>query len=382
MSAATLDNCPYILNPILQIRPNGLVSYNEIHWINGRPPRRASYQNVVKNWFGNTSTEPDKPDKPYSGDMTAGSKRRIKKAVQLLIASSVWKSAINPKTGKAFKFRVNFITLTLPAAQGNISDSEIKKECLEPWLRQMRNKFKMKNYIWKAERQANGNIHFHITADVFVPYYSIRDSWNNQLAKLGFIDSFKEKHGHRNPNSTDVHSVQDIENLPGYLMKYMAKESDGLKPIEGKMWDCSLNLKTKIKCEVVPDESDQKYWKTMEATFSDKLIDERYVKMICLNENELNSTLPTKLYDKYHHFLNAVRTHEILEWKRDDSMERLRNRPLTYTVKPRPNYKTLQRFKWYRLSQAKKMAARAENSNKALFFDRVNEYLSGKRFKT
>ncbi len=142
------------------------------------------------------------------------------------------------------------ITLTLPAPQGGHSDTFIKSKLLAPWLQYAKYKYKLKNYVWKAEAQVNGNIHFHITTDTFIHYKSLRDSWNKQCARYGYIDAFEHSHGHRDPNSTDVHAVKKVKNLGAYLCKYLAKNEKDKRPIEGKLWACSYNLSCKNKLTI------------------------------------------------------------------------------------------------------------------------------------
>jgi hypothetical protein len=125
-------------------------------------------------------------------------------------------------------------------------------------------------YIWKAELQKRGQLHYHITTDRFVGYEEIRAKWNELQYKAGYLESFHRKFGHYNPNGTDVHAVyKETKDIVGYLKKkimseykkrdYQAKKEQrnenkaiiseytkdlqNKKTIGGKVWDCSLNLK-------------------------------------------------------------------------------------------------------------------------------------------
>lgn len=227
---------------VCQVRPSGFVIYNK--YLNRRP----GFKNSNKSLLVNLKEKPT-----YSGTVTKHAKKRIARAVSLLLAISPWQTVVKPSTGEKFKMKINFLTLTLPAAQGLITDQEIKKQCLEPFLLAMRRKWGVKSYIWRAERQKNGNLHFHITTNVFIPYDELRDIWNEKLNKLGFIDRYEQKHGNRHPNSTDIHSVRNISNIEAYLVKYMCKEADQKDIVTGKIWDCSRNLKIKDNCELLID---------------------------------------------------------------------------------------------------------------------------------
>ena len=101
----------------------------------------------------------------------------------------------------------------------------------------------MKSYVWKAELQERGQIHYHITADCYVDLKELRQAWNNLQEKAGLLDDFYLKYGHRNPNSTDIHSVKKVKNIEAYLVKYISKTEEDKGSTVGKIWDCSTNLK-------------------------------------------------------------------------------------------------------------------------------------------
>lgn len=189
----------------------------------------------------------------YDGLLNFSSIKRLKRAIDLIIAISVEKEAIDFKTGKPFKFKLNFITLTLPSPQGTRTDKQIKKECLDVWFKSAKRVFKLNNYVWRAERQKNGNLHFHLITDCYIKYDELRDSWNQRLERLNFISEFEKVHGHRHPNSTDVHSIKKVRDLAAYMVKYMCKMKKNEQKIEGKIWDCSVNLKRKDSVEFIID---------------------------------------------------------------------------------------------------------------------------------
>lgn len=148
--------------------------------------------------------------------------KRIEKAVTWLIYHSKQKRIFDVQLNKSFTFRINFITLTLPTEQRH-TDEEIKRVCLNNWLNTMRVSKCLGEYIWKAETQINGNIHFHLVTDSYIRYDRIQEVWNNSLELLGYITEFERKIGHRHPNSTDVHSVKHVRKITSYISKYMSK---------------------------------------------------------------------------------------------------------------------------------------------------------------
>ncbi len=260
---------------MLQIRPKYLLLYNILEGL----PRRKS----MNEQWGITE---DQRQKAYSGLISPGSAKNLRRAIENLVAISIPKRATEFKTGRTFKFKVNFITLTLPCPQGKHSDKEVKSKCLDVWIKSAKRRFGLKSYVWRAERQKNGNIHFHLITDCYIHYEQLRDSWNDRLNHLSYIDLFEAKHGHRTPNSTDVHAVSKIRDLSAYMVKYMTKgvkSADKYRAqppwrnpeltmkhkkgdpqfirlmsieemkINGRVWDCSANLKQKVKCDFVID---------------------------------------------------------------------------------------------------------------------------------
>jgi len=167
-----------------------------------------------------------------------------------------------------------FVTLTLPCTQ-NHEDAEIKKRALKPFLQQLERKHNVRNWLWVAEPQKNGNIHFHIIVDRFIEWQKVRKLWNGYMNDLGYIQDYRDaqEYHHRNgfnfrkelrdkwsygeqveayikgkktnwsdPNTTDVHKIRHVKNLPAYITKYICK-SNGSRPIEGRLWGCSDSIR-------------------------------------------------------------------------------------------------------------------------------------------
>ena len=175
-----------------------------------------------------------------SGTFSVTSKRRILKNISNLVEISNTKRVMDLESKKSFKFKVSFITLTLSATQIH-TDKEIKDEIFIPFLELMSKVHNMSSYVWRAERQRNGNIHFHICTNVYIHYIDLVAKWNRAQNKLHYIDRFETKHKHRKANSVDVHSVIDVNSVGRYVAKYMAKGSDD-DNILGRMHACSHNI--------------------------------------------------------------------------------------------------------------------------------------------
>lgn len=288
----------------MQIRPYGLLAYNrrEYHYKPGKKDRPLKEDNDHSNKFTT-----DGHGKQYTGQLTSFSKRKLKRAIQLLVASAKEKEAKNFKTGNTFKFKVNFVTLTLPAPQGNITDKDLKKGALDPWIKRMRRKYKLNNYVWRAERQKNGNLHFHMITDTYIRFDYIRNDWNDCLKKFGFIKVFKKKWGHENPNSTDVHAVWKVRNLTQYFIKYMTKEGGKKDVINGKLWDCSKALKTKKNCEVLMEGKAEKVWNDVLADSNVKLKNEENFAIAFMNQSQMEYYLKGELWEQWQEYLKEIR---------------------------------------------------------------------------
>ncbi len=159
------------------------------------------------------------------------------------------------KYKEEIQYKLTFITLTLPSKQVH-SDEDIKSKCLNQFLVELRKNHKVKRYIWKAEKQENGNIHFHILTEKYIQWQKIRKIWNRIIGKLGYIKEYQKnmksyyKNGfiksknpkdtrslaqqkkayHKgiatnwtNPNTTDIHALYKIKNIQAYISKYLAK---------------------------------------------------------------------------------------------------------------------------------------------------------------
>lgn len=114
-----------------------------------------------------------------------------------------------------------FMTLTLASEQIH-SDNEIKRNCFQPFFTEIAKATKSTvNYVWRAESQHNGNIHFHILFDRYIDIKWARTTWNRLQDRLGYIERSKAT----NPSGV---TVQDVEKgtekyLVKYITKYMSK---------------------------------------------------------------------------------------------------------------------------------------------------------------
>lgn len=184
-----------------------------------------------------------------------------------------------------------FITLTLPSKQKH-QDKEITKIILGTFLDKCRKIDLLNNYVWRAEKQKNGNIHYHIVTDSFCNYNLIRRLWYISLEKLGYMTAYKEKFqnmsydvyrllefnknvsldkinaryakGKRNnwsePPCVDSELIQDISGISKYISKYVGKKNDNNDNIvSGRVWSCSTSVSEAVKVFKTDDEFNR-FW--------------------------------------------------------------------------------------------------------------------------
>lgn len=200
-----------IVEPALRIHPSSLVMFSQLHYSNYVPSgRKKSMLNLSSNFNHN--------------NLSAQAKRKMTKAIQYLIYTTSEKKAYNNKTKSSFKFKVNMVTLTLSSKQVH-SDQTIKSKCLNQLLIELKEHYRVHNYVWKSEYQSNGNVHFHILTDKFIPWNELQNRWNRIQNKLGYVDRFLNNRSAKKPNSTDIHSLYKIQNVVNYCTKYMVKDA-------------------------------------------------------------------------------------------------------------------------------------------------------------
>lgn len=301
----------------LQFRPDGICLLNRY----ARTKKQAEYHSritAIENAY------------KYKGEMSPNTKSRVKKSISVWLESlSMYRTLI-----KALGYRPEvlptFVTLTLCFRQSH-GDKFIKRRMLNRFIKRLKDKYKVKNYMWRAEPQDNDNIHFHIIVDRYIHYMQLRKDWNNVLGQYEYIDKFvkrmcevysigdgkafsarRDKNGVAlsekmnpeseqswyNPNSTDIHKLHEIKNVKAYLCKYMTK-GDNRRKIEGRIHGGSDSIR-----------SLDYFWLDKDVTMSDMLADalktghvktvqgEYFTHFQCDTKKVLDMVMP-ELLDEY-----------------------------------------------------------------------------------
>jgi hypothetical protein len=180
----------------------------------------------------------------YTGQVSEGAQKRVRKAIDLLLQRNDWKRVYNPLRETWHDFRLNFVTLTLASYRPSHEETAYEN-LMKPFLRTCREKYGVKDYIWKAERQESGRIHWHLCTTEFIHCHEMERRWNQLQYKAGYLDQYARKYKSYSPPSTQVHAVENLQSSAAYLTKYMAKDDPTGDPIPGKVWDCNEELSRK-----------------------------------------------------------------------------------------------------------------------------------------
>jgi len=244
----------------VQLRPSYLISYQQFdNAVRGKNEKSLS---ALK----------DNQSERFNKSMSATQSRTIKRVCETWFTSI----AMQPT-----KIHVpTFVTLTLPSKQKH-DDKIIKRELLNHFVIKAKRQSNTEYYVWKAEKQKNQNIHFHVFMDKRYERKKLSKDWNEILNKLGYVDdyakrmsgltydqyvrTYKRKYkdekmrraynngnesGWRNPPTTNVKSVKDAVGAIKYLSKYMGK-SDVSEVINGRAWGCSDELRELSYCKIL-----------------------------------------------------------------------------------------------------------------------------------
>lgn len=289
----------FVFVPKLSIRPDKIVSYSQV--IKRKYDLPSDFdENISAQVVAKTVDNCDKVVMPVSNkhnfQLSAKAATRIKEKVTWLYELARNKT-ITTSSGKVLQsFKMNFITLTLPAKQQH-STAEITAVCLNQFLTECKAANNLENFVWRLEYQKNGNVHYHIATDCYLEFDYVRAVWNRCIEKLGYVTayhdifsklSFREycervnknqdkdiktlserfavgiRSAWRMPNTVDVRAVSNAKNIAFYISKYITKQepikvSDETTARDSdcsnmRLWFCSRSLSKLDKIVLFLDE--------------------------------------------------------------------------------------------------------------------------------
>lgn len=138
--------------------------------------------------------------------------------------------------GRIVNFRQGFMTLTLPGV-ATADHKAIKRKVLDPFFTYARNVLGLRDYVWTAELQKRGEIHFHVLLNQFLDKGRIRKAWNDACARSGIVDMSQ---GSDKP-STEIEAVKSYNGSKAYAAKYIGKALRSGE-IVGRLWSGSHSV--------------------------------------------------------------------------------------------------------------------------------------------
>lgn len=243
----------------------------------------------------------------YGGRVSAGAKKRLTRAIVLLCESTQERKIYNEITNRNFKHRMSFITLTITTTERNLSGKEAYKLLLRPFLQWLRRQQKVTTYIWKAELQKRGQIHYHLTTPSYINCHRLKNAWNKFQQKAGLLEEWYQKKHHYNPNSTDIREVRKIKDVAAYMIKEICKSIQNEISIGGKVWDCSENLKQNKYFTLAAESMHHEFLQMAEENEACDTINGERFKVYKFEERPHNYILSDDQIKKYNQHLQKVR---------------------------------------------------------------------------
>jgi hypothetical protein len=261
------------------------------------------------------------------GFKTAGvsnaTRRKIAKHCQVLGLASKENRVRNSK-GEYKTFRCMFITLTLPSVQVH-DDNLVTKKVLGTFLDKCRKLGLLSNYVWRAEKQKNGNIHYHILTDSFANYSLFRRIWYLALRSEGYMQAYHDKfsnmsfeeyrsadfnknrdlnsitnayaHGKRcnwsEPPACHTTEIDDLSAVSKYVSKYISKDNaDNPNIVEGRCWGASQSVSQSVKSFCMDAEFSKNWYNAGAEIMRRKLIVTDFFSMCLFRITSLRAWFP------------------------------------------------------------------------------------------
>lgn len=190
------------------------------------------------NKFGTTQNEKSKEnmkacDGQFNGYMSANTSRYVKRIVENWLTAIELNSDLNAVDYRNKPY-VTFVTLTLPSKQVH-HDNFLKDHCLNPmtkWLQDSTERTKRKGagvdaYLWRAESQKNGNLHFHLICDRWIDHEKLRNKWNQIIERLGYVTAYKKTQEYIYKDGFRMRDEQALKQKEALMYVVQAAIKDG-----------------------------------------------------------------------------------------------------------------------------------------------------------
>lgn len=272
-----------LFEPVIQVRYKQLLIYNKWHGITiARTQQQIDYFKIMIS------------KKTYSGIVTEGTKKRMSKAIDLMLQASPLQKVYNPIIKRHQHFQLTFLTLTIAEDERMLDAAYCYKNLLMPYLRILRDKFQVVNYVWKVELQERGQVHYHLTLNKFIMFNELQTEWNKLQKNLGLLDSFYRKFQHYEPNGIDIHAVYKVNDIKAYLLKYLKKSEQNQTAINSKIWGCSENLRNSKSVEFYLSDIDLKKLQDLKEFVDTEIFKNEHCEIITSKSQKVTSVFNSK----------------------------------------------------------------------------------------
>jgi hypothetical protein len=331
------------LIPHATIHPDRICLYREVKWDPARNEKCSCVCDQEEVSEINQSFL--KSTRKNNGYLSDHATRKLFKSITYLLTISDRKKVFSKVQQKYISFRIVFVTLTLPGVQRH-SDKVITNKCFNQLLIELSKYHNCKAYVWRAEKQENGNIHYHLLINQFVEYQELRKRWNRICNKLGYVDEYQarmkeffkdgfrlsknkndkrtveqqrkayiigQKSNWTSPNSTDIHDVRKIRDIKNYVGKYMSKQPDlsyenseeeiDRLTVKGRLWSCSHNLSNCKGCQLVEDWEVSDEIEAVVKNSGCKVYNDNYFSVVFIDYENLSKFGATKLFEYFASYL-------------------------------------------------------------------------------
>lgn len=267
---------------LVKINANSTVIYQERKTFSGR--HHYSFSDTNEETTSILPSAGKKRNNQTNGFLSDRAGNRLRTYIKYLL----WTSGCYKVQGKKIFLRLNgrisFLTLTLCSDQMH-DDNFVKLKMLNQFIIELSKKFIGIRYIWRAEKQENGNIHFHFLINKYVPWSYARYVWVRIQKKEGYLQKYTQKFlnitfdeylktikkplinkmadyrrawnkgnecGWTNPPCSWIEGLKDSKKALYYITKYISKKNNNLNlqdkkdveklKIKGHLWFCSQEL--------------------------------------------------------------------------------------------------------------------------------------------
>lgn len=205
-------------------------------------PGKACCYSIPERWIINgrpTGTKREDRPQPSAEEKAAANRRRVISRYWQAVGWLWMRSRqqwIDLPGGRRLRHRQGLLTLTLPGV-ATADHKAVKARILDPFFTYCRNVLGLRDYVWVAELQERGEIHFHAIVNQFLPKDKVRAAWLRACDASGIISSS----GGGSRPATEIEECRSYSGSRSYAGKYMFK---ALKcgEIIGRVWSGSHSV--------------------------------------------------------------------------------------------------------------------------------------------